>query len=119
MPESAGQYVGASAIALAFIAFIRLFLMRQISDLRDDVADLREQITEIERKYDQERGDKHKARNDVARSVMALELVRRLAKQCTCGVLEPVIEIIDRLFAEFETLANRRHDDPPQEGATP
>lgn len=109
-----GGFIGAiGALALAFIAFIRIFLMQQISDLRKDVANLTKHVEDLESLYDQERGAKHKARNDVARTVMALELVRRLARECTCGVLGPVIEIIDRMFAELEAdVFQRRFDDP-------
>lgn len=111
---SVGGYLGGlGLLAGAFIAFIRIFLWRQITDLRADVNRLVGQIAELEEKYDEERGQKHKAFNDVARTVMALELVRRLAKECTCGVLAPVGEIIERLFTELETAAQRRHDDLP------
>lgn len=114
LPETAGEAGAVAAILLALIAFIRLFLVRQIRDLT-------ERVNKLEEKYDLERATKHKAFNDVARSVMALDLVRRLAEQCTCGVLDPLTEIIDRMFLEFETLQhNRRAGDPPApEGATP
>jgi hypothetical protein len=36
---------------------------------------------------------------------MALDLVERLAKNCTCGALEPLNEIISRLVHELSTLA--------------
>jgi hypothetical protein len=118
MPETAGQYAGATGVVLALIAFVKFFLWNQIKDLRRDVARLRDDVVRIEGKYDEERGRKHKAFNDVARATMALELVRRLAETCTCGVLDPLTEIIERLFAEMETISLRRHDDPP-EGAQP
>ena len=103
-----GGYVAVyGGLALAVMAFIRIFLMRQITDLRNDVARLEAHVSNLEAKYDQERKDKHRARNDVARAVMALDLVRRLAEQCTCGVLAPLTEIIDGMFDEFESL---RHD---------
>lgn len=98
-------------LSLAVMAFIRIFLMRQITDLRDDVDRLEKHLENLEVKYNEERGLKHKARNDVARTVMALELVRRLAAECTCGVLAPVIEIIDRMFAEILVEPARRVDD--------
>lgn len=114
-----GGYIGIiGALALAVMAFIRIFLMRQITDLRDDVDRLTTQMAALEAKYDEERGLKHKAYNDVARAAMALDLVRRLAAQCTCGVLEPLIEIVDRMASEFETMTHRRHGDRP-EGDTP
>jgi hypothetical protein len=118
MPETAGQYAGATGVVLALIAFMKFFLWNQIKDLRRDVTRLRDDMARIEAKYDEERGRKHKAFNDVARATMALELVRRLAESCTCGVLDPLTEIIERLFAEMETIGRaRRHNDPP-EGAS-
>ena len=100
-------------LSLAVMAFIRIFLMRQITDLRSDVDRLTRQMSDLEHKYNAERGEKHKAKNDIAKAVMALELVNRLAKECTCGVLAPLGEIIDRLFEELETVAmhHRRFDD--------
>lgn len=109
-------YVGLGALSLAFIGFIRFFLWRQIKDLREDVIHLHDKIEELEKKYDGERSLKHKAFNDVARAVMALELVQRLAAACTCRVLAPLEEILKQLAEEFE-IPHRRHDDPPIEGA--
>lgn len=107
-----GHYLGmVGGLALAFIAFIRIFLMRQITDLRSDVDRLTAQMSSLRKQYDESRAEKHKARNDVARTVMALELVQRLAKECKCGVLSPVQEIVDRMMDELETIGRRRHDD--------
>lgn len=105
LPETAGQYAGASAILLALIAFIRFFLVRQIRDLT-------KRVDSLEEKYDHERGLKHKAYNDVARTVMALDLVQRLAAECKCGVLSPLEQVIARLVLELETMPHRRHDEP-------
>lgn len=102
------------ALALAVMAFIRIFLMRQITDLREDVDRNTKELAEVRLELSRARSEKHKARNDLARSLMALEVVRRLAEECTCGVLSPVIEIIERLFNELESEdPRRRHDDPP------
>jgi hypothetical protein len=98
-------------LGLAGLAFIRLFIWRQITDLRTDVDHLQRKLGQLEELYDQERGLKHKAFNDVARASMALEMVRRLAVQCTCGVLEPLIEIVNRMTDEFETMRHRHRDE--------
>jgi hypothetical protein len=105
---SAGESIGFGAIFVAVLAFVRIFLWREITELNARVA-------KLEAQYDQERRDKHQARNDLAKAVMALELVRRLAAECTCGVLSPLSEIIDRLAAELSTLSrSRRHTDPEE-----
>lgn len=108
-----GGFIGLGSLAVGLLAFIRIFLMRQISDLRSDVDRLNRHVHEIEVRYDEERGQKHKARNDVARALMALELVHRLAQQCSCGVLAPLQEIIDRLFTELDigSIPHRRFTD--------
>ena len=60
----AGGTVGiVGGFALALLAFIRIFLMRQITDLRDDVRRLESHVETLEKQYDEERGAKHKARN--------------------------------------------------------
>ena len=97
----------------AFLAFVRIFLMRHITDLREDVERLEDHVANLERQYDEARGQKHKALNDVAKTVMALDLVQRLAAECTCGVLAPLEEIIERLVLDLQTVPSRRHDDPP------
>lgn len=117
LPETGGQAAGAIAIGLALIAFVRFFLWRQIQDLRTDVHDLQAHIADLEERYDEQRGAKHKALNDVAKTVMALDLVQRLSEECTCNVLAPLQEIISRLVAELKTYPGRRFDDPPMEEA--
>lgn len=105
-----GGFVGVlGGLSLAFIAFIRLFLWQQIKDLRSDVAALQKHVGDLEERYDQQRSLKHQALQDVTKTVMALELVRRLAAQCSCGVLTPVVEIIERMMNELTPY--RRHDD--------
>lgn len=112
--ESAVGNIGLiGGLTLAVMAFIRIFLMRQITDLRQDVDMLRTKLSRIEALYDEQRSMKHKAYNDVARAVMALDLVRRLAVECQCGVLSPLQQVIDRLLEELETTPNRRVTDPP------
>lgn len=98
---------------------LRKAMAKQAERHQRAVADLNTKLDGITARYDLERSDKHKARNDVARAVTALDLVRRLAETCTCGALAPLIEIVDRMVEEFESMTHRRHDDPPPEGATP
>lgn len=122
MLPDGSEVLGAGAVGgiiLALIAFIRFFLVRQIRDLRKDVADLRDDLNDLETKYDEERGLKHKAYNDVARTTMALDLVQRLARECECGVLSPLQEVIGRLVTELETMPHRRHDDARFAEGTP
>lgn len=99
-----GTLIGIGGIAVALIGFIRFFLVRQIRDLTV-------RVDSLEDKYDLERGLKHKAYNDVARTKMALDLVRRLAEECSCGVLSPLDEVIGRLMDELETMPSH-HIEP-------
>jgi hypothetical protein len=80
----------------------------ELESLREQIKDLRSHVHTIETLYDEQRGAKHQAFNDVARALTALELVRRLARECTCGALTPLIEIIDRILDEMETVRLRR-----------
>lgn len=96
----------AGVAGIGLILLYRIVVDRRaFNSLSREVDALRKHVEDLDAKYQAERSDKHKSRNDVARSVMALELVRRLAKDCTCGVLTPLTEIIDRLFTELETVA--------------
>lgn len=105
-----GDLAWVGMTVLAVLGLVKFFPVRQISDLRNDVNTLTRHVSDLEAKYDDERSLKHKAYNDVARTVMALDLVRRLAAQCTCGALEPVIEIIERMSTELETMQKRVAD---------
>lgn len=107
-------WAGVGGIAL--ILLYRIITDRSaFRSLRSEVDELRRHVEDLDKKYQDERSMKHKSRNDVARAVMALELVRRLANDCTCGALAPLGEIIDRLFAELETVTTTtvEHRWPP------
>lgn len=88
----------------------RRAVMSEIGTLRGQVTTLDRKLTALEVQYDEQRGLKHKANNDVARCVLALDLTQRLVRDCSCGALGPLVEIIDRLFAELETLAHPAAD---------
>lgn len=107
----------AGVAGVALILLYRIVTDRSaFRDLKHEVDELRAHVEDLDHKYQVERSMKHKSRNDVARTVMALELVRRLGKDCTCGVLDPLMEIIDRLFAELETVHTAAvHQWPPLE----
>jgi hypothetical protein len=116
-PTLGGVALGFIVVAYKLLSDRRA-VMSEIGTLRSQVKTLDGKVTEVERLYDEERGLKHKAFNDVARTVMALDLVQRLARECTCNVLSPLSEIIDRLLNELETVPHvadhihrRRGDD--------
>jgi hypothetical protein len=110
-PTAAGVLL-ASIVILYRLITDRVALGGQIRGLGEEVSSLTDKVDNLEALYDQERGAKHKAYNDVARTVMALGLVQRLAQGCSCHVLDPLTEIIDRLVLELESPANRRLNDP-------
>lgn len=82
-------------------------LQQQVSDLETQLVAVNDKVAELEERYDEQRGLKHKALNDVAKTVMALDLVQRLAQECTCHVLDPLTEIIARLVSELSTISRR------------
>jgi uncharacterized protein (DUF3084 family) len=103
---------GFGVAGLAIIVGYKLIIDRsatksELESLREQIHELRTHVHTIEQLYDEQRSDKHKARNDTARALTALELVRRLARECTCGALTPLTEIIDRILDEMETLPRR------------
>jgi hypothetical protein len=104
---------GFGVIGLALVVGYKLITdhtatKSQIGTLQDEVTELRAHVLRIEKLYDEQRGAKHQAFNDVARALTALELVRRLARDCTCGALTPLTEIIDRILDEMETVRRKR-----------
>ena len=86
------------------ISSLRKALIAQSERHAVDVASLNAKLDVITRQYDDQRAAKHKANNDVAKTVMALDLVQRLARECSCGVLDPLTEIVDRLVAELSSI---------------
>ena len=89
-------------------------MQHQIETLERELAAQGVHLAQVEGLYDEQRGLKHQAFNDVARALTALELVKRLATECTCGVLTPLASIIERILDEMETVRRRRlglHDE--------
>lgn len=123
MEATAETWIGGGVALLAIVGLIRWFftdrsataiLHTEISELRKaladqsarharEIAELDAKVNHITDQYDEQRSMKHKALNDVAKTVMALDLVQRLATECTCGVLAPLSEIVDRLVADLAT----------------
>jgi hypothetical protein len=104
---------GFGVIGLALVVGYKLITdhtatKSQIGTLQDEVTDLRAHVLRIEKLYDEQRGQKHQAFNDVARALTALELVRQLAHDCTCGALTRLTDIIDRILDEMETSRRAR-----------
>lgn len=82
---------------------LRAALDKQSERHARDMAAVNTKVDRLEVLYDEQRSMKHKAFNDVAKTVMALDLVQRLAQECSCKVLSPLDEIIARLVADLET----------------
>lgn len=93
---------------------LRKSLALQSKRHTDDMAAIRKKMGELEDENVRQRSLKHKATGDLAKAVIALDLVRRLADECVCErqPLAPLRDIITRLFDEMEMEANRRADDP-------
>lgn len=113
-----GQWaIGGGLGAVALIAFIRWMLSdnSQVLLLRSEVNELRERQASLESEINEQRTLKHAISGDMARAVMALEVVRRMAQNCTCNALEPVEQIVDQLLNELSTIRaarqQRRVDD--------
>ena len=95
------------------ITDLRDALDRQSKQHRADMAHVNKKIEELEEENVRQRSMKHKVSGDLAKTVIALALVQRLARECTCNVLSPLKDIIERLLDELETSADRRYDDLP------
>jgi hypothetical protein len=85
-------------------------LQDQINALRrEHAAETREHalaMAALEAKVDivngeltEQRSLKHRMATDLAKSRLALDIVRRLQRECSCGALNPLAEILDNLAA--------------------
>jgi hypothetical protein len=102
-----GQWaVGGGVALMALVSLIRWLLgdNSQVSLLRDEVADLRERQAVMETEIREQRSLKHGLSGDLAKAVMALEVVRRLAQNCSCGALDSIEEIVDQLLNELSAI---------------
>lgn len=81
------------------IAGLRAAMDRQSARHHADVMGLHEKIGRLEGQYDEQRSAKHQALNDVAKMKIAISIVRRLQRECTCGALDPLGEILANLAA--------------------
>lgn len=124
--------VGGGVAFLALVSLIRFLLSdrgasdtlhKEIAGLRKSLTDqsarhqaemngLRERQAKLEALYDEQRTLKHAITGDLAKAVMALEVVRRLSRNCTCQALISVEEIVDQLLNELSALRTRRFNDP-------
>lgn len=81
-------------------------LRKRIDDQADrhhkDVLELNGKMGRLEALYDEQRSKKHQALNDVARLQLALAIVRRLQRECTCAALAPIDEILSNLAEHGE-----------------
>lgn len=69
----------------------------EIDGLRVAVKELNTKVDRLDAKYDEQRSLKHKALNDLAKSRLALDIVRRLQAECSCGALDPLAQILNNL----------------------
>lgn len=119
-----GPWLGGGGAAVVALGIFRLFfgdrtvdstLQAEIAGLRKSLADqstrhqeeigaLRERQAVLEERYDEQRTLKHAVSGDLAKAVMALEVVRRLSRNCTCKALVSVEEIVDQLLNELSTI---------------
>src|SRR5437899_11444442 len=88
-PTAAG--VTTVIVVVAYRLIIdRSAVKSELKNLTGQVKTLSDKVNHLEVLYDEQRGLKHQAFNDVARALTALELVRRLARDFTCEVLAPL-----------------------------
>lgn len=114
VPASLGVPSAPTTYSVLFLAVLVTFKLlwdrravtSEIRTLTTQVNSLSTKVAKLEVQYDDERSLKHKANNDLARCVLALDLVQRLALKCTDGALDPLQDILNHLWAELETMAH-------------
>ena len=82
---------------------LRHELAEQARRHAEDMGRVNAKMQLLEEENVRQRSMKHKVTGDLAKTVIALELVRRLAEECTCKVLSPLEEIINKLLDDLET----------------
>jgi outer membrane murein-binding lipoprotein Lpp len=63
----------------------------------NDLATVTAKVDRLEVLYDEQRSEKHRAQNELAKTRLALDIVRRLQAECTCGALKPLGDILANL----------------------
>lgn len=100
--------VGVALVVLYRIITDRSAVNSELEVLKRQISELSQHVARLEALYDEQRGLKHQAFNDVARALTALELVRGMAEECTCGALGNLPPIIERVLVEMETSRRSR-----------
>lgn len=83
----------------------------QINGLRDSIekqadrhsrelADLNVKIERLDARLEEARTERHYLRGEVAKMRLTLDYVRTLAAKCSCGVMEPIVDLLARLANE-------------------
>lgn len=113
-----GAIVTAVGLVLSFNRFLlgdrsaMTSLQTEIITLRSELAEERtarrqaqtdnaERIGELERNYDEQRRAKHQTINELTKVQMLLGLIIALAEDCTCGALDRVTHLMQRVSAEM------------------
>lgn len=105
----------AAVVVIVIVGLFRWLVQNDLSLLRQQVTEQSARIAHLEVLYDEQRTDKHRAITDLASTLIALQLVRRLAQECTCKVLAPLEEIIDKLVDEVRSRRNPPRYIPEEE----
>lgn len=99
-----GVLVVLSGLVRFFFSDSKAFdvLTAEVQMLREQQTIHATKIAAVETLYDQQRTEKHQYVNKYTRSLLLLGVIKTLAEQCACGVLENVRELIDRALEEAE-----------------
>lgn len=106
IPATGGYIVGALVVVAGVIRFFfadhKAFdvLGEEIRALRDQQAETRQKLVELEANYNEQRHEKHDYINKYARARVLLSVIDKLSQQCSCGALDNVSELLDRALAE-------------------
>lgn len=103
------------------IAFAKFLLGSALATLQTEIGTLRERMEEqdarladMERRYDEQRREKHRLANEYTKAQVLLGVIIDLAEKCTCGALDMVKELLARIAVTPADLYSGLHiDDEP------
>lgn len=80
----------------AIVGLFRWLVQNDLVLLRDQVDKQSARIASLEVLYDEQRREKHRLANDLAKAQILLGVIVDLAEKCTCGALEIVDDLLRR-----------------------
>ena len=71
---------------------------REMQRMKDEFT---EKVAKLEAYNEEARSDRHRLRGELGKALLAIDIIRNLQGNCTCGALHPLAGILDTFLTDF------------------